>query len=66
MDNVHVAHAATSAQGALLATGGRVLNVVATGDTFTAARDAAYEAIGLIELEGSHYRKDIAARVAND
>ncbi|WP_040168105.1 phosphoribosylamine--glycine ligase [Microbacterium gorillae] len=63
---VHIAHAATSDQGALVATGGRVLNVVATGDTFTAARDAAYAAIERIELAGSHYRHDIAARVATD
>ena len=66
-ENVHVAHAATRVEGdELLATGGRVLNVVATGDTFAAARTAAYEALSTIGLEGSHHRNDIAARVAND
>jgi phosphoribosylamine--glycine ligase len=62
---VHVAHAAT-AQGdaGLVATGGRVLNVVATAADFRTARERAYEAIGLIRLEGSHHRSDIAARVA--
>lgn len=43
---------------------GRVLSVVATGETFKEARSSAYKAIGKITLEGSHYRKDIAAKVA--
>ena len=50
----------------LVATGGRVLNVVATGSSFGAARDQAYAALERIGLEGSHYRRDIAARVALD
>jgi phosphoribosylamine--glycine ligase len=48
-----------------MATGGRVLSVVATGTDFTSARAQAYAGIEKIQLEGSHYRKDIAARVAN-
>ncbi|WP_402844546.1 phosphoribosylamine--glycine ligase [Microbacterium sp. GXS0129] len=65
--DVHIAHAATTdSGGALTATGGRVLNVVATGDSFSAARTAAYAAIERIGLEGSHFRHDIAARVAGD
>ena len=65
---VHLAHAATAegaAGAALVATGGRVLNVVATGDTFAQARERAYTALGAIELEGAHFRTDIAARVAD-
>ncbi|HZU94508.1 MAG TPA: phosphoribosylglycinamide synthetase C domain-containing protein, partial [Microbacterium sp.] len=50
--------------GSLIATGGRVLNVVAVASDFRTARDRAYEAIGKITLDGSHYRTDIAARVA--
>ncbi|HWU31134.1 MAG TPA: phosphoribosylglycinamide synthetase C domain-containing protein, partial [Microbacterium sp.] len=50
--------------GSLIATGGRVLNVVATGTDFADARARAYEAIGRIRLDGAHYRHDIAARVA--
>jgi phosphoribosylamine--glycine ligase len=50
---------------ALLATGGRVLSVVATGSDFKVAREQAYRAIEKIQLQGSHYRKDIAAKVAN-
>ena len=64
---VTIAHAATArdeATGALLATGGRVLSVVARGTGFAEARSRAYEALGHIHLEGAHYRTDIAARVS--
>ena len=62
---VSIAHAATAeSDGQLIATGGRVLNVVATGDGFVEARERAYRALAEIRLEGSHYRHDIAARVA--
>ena len=64
---VHVAHAATAAEGAgLVASGGRVLNVVALGDDFRQARSRAYDAIGRIGLKGGRFRSDIAARVAKD
>jgi phosphoribosylamine--glycine ligase len=43
---------------------GRVLSVVATGKTFKKARKRAYKAIAKITLDGSHYRSDIAAKVA--
>jgi phosphoribosylamine--glycine ligase len=62
---VTIAHAATAVvDGEFVATGGRVLGVVARGADFTAARSAAYDAIGRIELEGGFYRRDIAERVA--
>ncbi|MFB9308434.1 phosphoribosylamine--glycine ligase [Agromyces hippuratus] len=70
---VHLAHAATAIGAAtgdgaeelpLLATGGRVLNVVAVGDGFAEARRRAYEALGHLRLDGGQYRTDIAARVA--
>ncbi|OJU40857.1 MAG: phosphoribosylamine--glycine ligase [Microbacterium sp. 69-10] len=68
VDGVSIVHAATGAPdapgGSLIATGGRVLNVVATGTDFADARARAYEAIGRIRLDGAHYRHDIAARVA--
>lgn len=64
VDGVHIAHAATARDGArLVATGGRVLNVVALGTTFAEARDRAYRALGEIHLDGAQYRTDIAARV---
>lgn len=40
--------------------GGRVLSVVATGESLSQARQRAYDVIGQIELEGSFYRSDIA------
>ncbi len=64
VEGVHIAHAATALRdGDLVATGGRVLNVVALGDTFFQARERAYDALSHITLEGSHHRTDIAARV---
>jgi phosphoribosylamine--glycine ligase len=63
---VTVAHAATARDGAaLVATGGRVLSVVAVGADFTEARSRAYEAVELIGLQGSQHRRDIAAKVAD-
>ncbi|WP_309103024.1 phosphoribosylamine--glycine ligase [Microbacterium sp.] len=68
VEGVRIVHAATAGPdapgGSLLATGGRVLNVVAAASDFVTARERAYDAIGRITLEGSHFRTDIAARVA--
>ncbi|MEF3322842.1 phosphoribosylamine--glycine ligase [Gulosibacter sp. GYB002] len=51
---------ATDDDGQLVATGGRVLNVVATGDTIADARRTAYTAAARIQLEGAQYRNDLA------
>lgn len=65
-DTVHICHASTKQVGnELFATGGRVLSVVASATDFKTARQLAYVNIAKIKLEGSHYRKDIAAKVAN-
>ena len=65
-EHISIAHAATKVEGdELLATGGRVLSVVALADDFTKARHHAYAAIEKIQLKGSHYRKDIAKKVAD-
>ncbi|WP_218123043.1 phosphoribosylamine--glycine ligase [Actinomyces ruminicola] len=63
LDGVHVLHAGTARDddGNLIASGGRVLSVVALGDTVAAARARAYEAISRIHLDGAQYRTDIAA-----
>ena len=62
---VTVLHAATAVtDGRFVATGGRVLGVVARAADFGAARAAAYESLSRIHLDGSHYRHDIAERVA--
>ena len=57
----HVLHAGTAVgpDGELISAGGRVLDVVATGATLREARHAAYQAVGLVSLEGSHHRTDI-------
>jgi phosphoribosylamine--glycine ligase len=63
-DTVEVAHAATKLEdGKLIATGGRVLSVVSSADSFHQAREQAYKVIKDIKLEGSHYRSDIALKV---
>jgi phosphoribosylamine--glycine ligase len=58
----YVLHAGTARDddGTLVSAGGRVLSVVALGDSLAQARERAYAAVGSIELEGSHHRTDIA------
>jgi len=66
ISGVHIAHAATAqTEAGLIATGGRVLSVVAVANTFAQARTAAYQALDMISLEGSHYRTDIGAIAAS-
>ena len=65
-ERVHVCHASTAMDGNdLIATGGRVLSVVASASDFASARKLAYQNISKIQLEGSHYRSDIALKVSN-
>jgi len=52
---------ARDSAGRLTASGGRVLNVVASGPDLAQARAAAYAAAGRIRMRGGFYRKDIAA-----
>ncbi|MDR0513938.1 MAG: phosphoribosylamine--glycine ligase [Coriobacteriaceae bacterium] len=63
---VTVFHAGTAqnTDGELITAGGRVLNVVALGPSFEAARERAYEACSLINFEGKQYRSDIGKRAA--
>lgn len=64
-EGVSVAHAATAVlDDDLVATGGRVLSVVATGADFAQARERVYAGVGDIALQGAQYRTDIAAKVA--
>ena len=44
---------------------GRVASVVGIGQSFLEARTLAYEGIARLQLEGSHYRSDIALRVVS-
>ncbi|RIV86503.1 phosphoribosylamine--glycine ligase [Aurantiacibacter zhengii] len=58
-----VFHAGTSLKnGSLVANGGRVLNVTATGADTRAAQDAAYAAVGKVDFPSGFYRKDIGWR----
>jgi phosphoribosylamine--glycine ligase len=65
LEGVTVLHAGTRADGdAVVSAGGRVLAVTAVGHGLDEARDRAYRAVGLIRLDGSHHRHDIAAWAA--
>ena len=61
-DHEAVRHAGTAlnADGQLVSAGGRVLNVIGTGATLADARTQAYDILAGINLEGGHYRTDIA------
>jgi len=62
----YVLHAGTAldGEGTLVSSGGRVLSVVALGDTLAQARNRAYAAVDLVDLPGSHHRTDIALKAA--
>jgi phosphoribosylamine---glycine ligase len=61
-DGALVFHAGTALNGdRLITNGGRILNVTATGDSVTEARERAYAACELISFPNMRYRKDIAA-----
>jgi phosphoribosylamine--glycine ligase len=59
----YVLQAGTTARadGTLVSSGGRVLNVVGTGGDVAGARQAAYAAAALIKMRGGWYRTDIAS-----
>ncbi|MEM8757885.1 MAG: phosphoribosylamine--glycine ligase, partial [Planctomycetota bacterium] len=61
MDGVHVLHAGTrrDEKGRLVVGGGRVLNIVATGDSPEQARERAYAAASAISFDGMQLRTDI-------
>lgn len=63
LPGVKVFHAGTAQKdGAIIANGGRVLNVTATGKTVSEARDRAYAAISLIGWADGFCRSDIGWR----
>lgn len=66
LEGVTVFHAGTglNADGELVTAGGRVLNVVALGESFEEARERVYEACDLINFEGKQFRTDIGAKAA--
>jgi phosphoribosylamine---glycine ligase len=63
MSDVMVFHAGTAASdGAVAASGGRVLGVTALGDTVRDAISRAYDAVSKISWEGVHFRQDIGRK----
>jgi phosphoribosylamine--glycine ligase len=60
--DVMVFHAGTKPGlgGQVLTAGGRVLTVVARGNTLASAREKVYANLPRISFQGMHYRKDIA------
>ena len=66
LDGVSVFHAGTAlnSDGELITAGGRVLNVVALGDTFEEAREQAYRACDRINFEGKQVRTDIGEKAS--
>jgi phosphoribosylamine--glycine ligase len=64
VEGVQIFHAGTKrdSTGAVLTAGGRVLNVVGTGETIAQARKRAYLAAEKIHFPGMVMRRDIAAK----
>ncbi len=62
--NVHVFQAGTARDeaGRLVASGGRVLTLCATGGSVAAARETAYSAVDSIDFHGGFCRRDIGLR----
>ncbi len=57
----HIAGAVTSDDGRLISTGGRVLSATGVAPSLAEALEASYQIIEGVQLEGSHYRKDIGS-----
>jgi phosphoribosylamine--glycine ligase len=63
VEGVEIFHAGTARQGdALIATGGRVLNVTARAKTVSEAQQRAYQAVAKIDWPGGFCRSDIGWR----
>ncbi len=66
LPGITIFHAGTERRGSdIVAVGGRVLNVTATGPTIAEAQKRAYQAAGLIHWQDAFYRKDIGWRALN-
>jgi phosphoribosylamine--glycine ligase len=66
LPHVQIFHAGTQLKnGEVLATGGRVLGVTATGATVLEAKEQAYKAVDMIDWPQGFCRRDIAWRAIN-
>jgi len=63
-DQPGVIHAGTRQRedGAIVASGGRVLSITATGPTLAQARERAYRLVETVDLPGGQHRTDIGLR----
>lgn len=68
LDAVAVFHAGTrlAEDGTVHSSGGRVLTVTSTGDSFEEARERAYAALDRIRMDGGQFRRDIGWRAAQE
>jgi len=68
LDAVAVFHAGTrlSEDGTVHSSGGRVLTVTSTGDSFEEARERAYTALNRIHMDGGQFRRDIGWRAIQE
>ncbi len=57
----HIAGAVISDDGRLISTGGRVLSATGVAPSLAEALEASYQIVEGIDLQGSHYRKDIGS-----
>jgi len=63
LKDIVVFHAGTRKTGdKIFTSGGRVLGITGLGSTIEDAIDKTYKAVGKINFEGMHYRKDIGAK----
>lgn len=63
LPNVHVFHAGTKiAANEIQSNGGRVMSIVAVGESILEARTRCYEAVGKVSFNGMFYRDDIAEK----
>ena len=62
-DDCVVFHAGTAIKdGKLVTSGGRVLNICATGDSLDEVREKVYKVANKIDFDGKFYRNDIGLR----
>ena len=68
LDAVAVFHAGTrlAEDGTVHSSGGRVLTVTSTGDSFEEARERAYAALDRINMDGGQFRRDIGWRATQE
>jgi phosphoribosylamine--glycine ligase len=68
LDAVAVFHAGTrlAEDGTVHSSGGRVLTVTSTGDSFEEARERAYAALHRIHMDGGQFRRDIGWRATQE